>query len=438
MPDPTEEIAAIVASRGEPERYSDDLPSAAPEPAATADEREHVSMPQPAAQDTPDGQTPTDFASLTTMQVGGKFAQLLVARTAFELAAHAAGLWESEDPWLLLGGGSNTIVADSGYPGSVLLVRNTGIAVVADDNLPENKVRVRVQAGQDWDELVAWSVAQGYAGIEMLSGIPGLAGAAPVQNIGAYGGELANTLHSVELYERDLAAVRRLPAAELRLAYRDSILKQGYEAVVLSIDLVLDASRENTTAEGQPLSAPIIFPQLAKALGVKLGAQVPLREVRDTVLRVRAEKGMVLDPQDPNSVSAGSFFMNPIVSEQFARTLPSHAPRFPVDAEEASDTVTTFDAIRDGQLPPLPDYESGERRVKLSAAWLIENAGIKKGFRLPGSKAAISDKHTLAITNRGGATAAEIGELARYVVSMVQAEFGVVLAPEPNIYGIEI
>lgn len=391
------------------------------------------------------------LAELTTMRVGGPFAQLLVANTAAELAAYAEKLWETDEPWLLLGGGSNTLVSDAGYPGPVLLVRNRGIKVVADSELAPGQVRVRVQAGQDWDELVAWTIARGYAGIEMLSGIPGLAGAAPVQNIGAYGGEVAQVLKSVTWYDRYLGKVCEVPASKLELRYRDSILKQGYEAVILSIDLILQDNSEQPV----PQSQPIVFPQLAAALNVRLGATVELQKVRETVLQVRAQKGMVLNALDHNSWSCGSFFTNPIVSEKFARTLPAAAPRFAVNQQPKIDLFTTLQDLAAGAPLQLQNFAdrineaktadaekagaiASEPRVKLSAAWLIEQAGVQRGFRLPGSGAAVSDLHTLAITNRGGASAADVAELARYIVSMVQTEFGVILVPEPNIYGLEI
>ncbi|MGO1661724.1 MAG: UDP-N-acetylmuramate dehydrogenase [Canibacter sp.] len=403
-----------------------DLPSAGP--ARDITEPEDVpEPPSPESIETPDpdhtfvSDDGTTLAELTTMRVGGKPDELLIAHSSNELVKYASELWD--EPWLLLGGGSNTIVSDQGFPGTVVLVRYQGIEVVSER---DDYVRVRVQAGHDWDELVEWSVEQGYAGIEMLSGIPGLAGAAPVQNIGAYGGELSQVLHSVVVFDGD--EVRREPASDLGLEYRNSVFKEGREAVILSIDLVL---RKSGTSE------PIVFPQLARALDVKLGARVPLTDVRDTVLRVRASKGMVLDRNDHDTWSAGSFFTNPIVTERFSRTLPGDAPRFFLGEKEPEDEVTLLEDIERGQELRIaePVYEEN---VKLSAAWLIEHAGIRRGLRLPGSGAAISTKHTLAITNLGGASAADVAELARYVVSMVQAEFGIVLVPEPNIYGLEI
>lgn len=375
----------------------------------------------------------TDLAELTTMRVGGPAERVLVAESRDELVRMALELWESGEDWLLLGGGSNTIVCDEGFPGTVLLVRSEGIEAVVDPQTPESKVRLRVQAGHDWDELVAACVERGWSGIEALSGIPGRAGAAPIQNIGAYGAELGDVLHSIEFLDAATGEISRLAAAELELGYRHSVIKAGLAGVVLSVDLVLDVHPE----QENPMSAPVQYGQLADALGITIGQRVSLRELRRTVLRLRASKGMVLDEADHDTWSAGSFFTNPIVSERFARELPANAPRFPIGGDEPAPAVTSFEELAAG-LPLRLPAKAGERRVKLSAAWMIEHAGIGRGYRLPGSGAAISSKHTLAITNRGAATAADVAQLARYVVQLVQSEFGVILVPEPNLYGLEL
>ncbi|MGO2141565.1 MAG: UDP-N-acetylmuramate dehydrogenase [Leucobacter sp.] len=378
------------------------------------------------------------LAALTTMRVGGPAEEILTASDPHELTERAIELWERGDDWLLLGGGSNTVVADEGYPGPVLLVRTSGIAQVSDPDLAPGAVRLRVEAGHDWDALVAECVERGWAGIEALSGIPGMAGAAPVQNIGAYGQELSDVLHSVLFLDARTYETRQMLAEELELSYRDSVIKQGLEGVVLAIDIVLTSAGIGAGEHGpEPLSEPIRYGQLATALGVDLGARVPLKTVRETVLRLRAAKGMVLDEADHDSWSAGSFFTNPIVSERFARGLPADAPRFPVADPAPTAAVTTFEELAAGQPLRVPAAPA-ERRVKLSAAWLIEHAGVPKGYRLPGSGASVSKKHTLAITNRGNASASDVGELARFIVQRVQQEFGLVLVPEPNLYGIEI
>lgn len=372
------------------------------------------------------------LAELTTMRVGGAADEVILAETSDDLVRHASRLWSDDEPWMLLGGGSNTVVSDEGFPGTVLLVRNTGIEVVESDSTPEGRVRLRVQAGHDWDQLVEASVERGWSGIEALSGIPGRAGAAPVQNIGAYGQELSDVLHSITFLDFEADEVRRIPAAELALGYRTSAIKEGLAGVVLSIDLLLWANEDRNN----PLSGPVAYGQLADALGVTVGDRVSIRELRRTVLRLRASKGMVLDPEDHDTWSSGSFFTNPIVTEHFARTLPMEAPRFPVPGAEPAPAVTSLEELAAGAPLRIPDA-APERMIKLSAAWLIENSGITRGFHLPGSGAAVSSKHTLAITNRGGATAGDVAELARFVVQRVQQEFGVVLAPEPNLYGLE-
>lgn len=371
----------------------------------------------------------TPLAELTTMRVGGPAEQILVAYTSDELVAHAIELWNTGEPWLLLGGGSNTVIHDDGYPGPVLLVRTSGLVEVADATLAAGQVRLRVQAGQDWDALVAETVARGWSGIEALSGIPGLAGAAPVQNIGAYGQELSDVLHSIEFLDAATHEVRELSAAELELGYRDSVIKRGLEGVVLTLDLILSIAGE--------ASAPVQYGQLATALGVELGARVPTQQLRESVLRLRAAKGMVLDSEDHDTWSSGSFFTNPIVTARFASTLPEDAPRFEVAVVEYPDTIISLDDFAAGVPVQLP-VTTNDRMVKLSAAWLIDHAGVTKGYRLPGSGAAVSSKHTLAITNRGGASAADVAELARFIVQRVQQEFGVILVPEPNLYGLEL
>lgn len=370
--------------------------------------------------------TSVPLSSLTTMQVGGPARELITVTTREQLIEAAVDTWDSNEPWLILGGGSNTIVADDGFDGTVIHLLTTGIERQQDISKAPNHSSVRVAAGENWDSLVAWSVEQGLAGIEALSGIPGSTGAAPIQNIGAYGQELSSVLTAVEFLDRYTQEISWIPASELNLGYRDSIFKQGKEGVVLTVEL-------NLASYGDNLSAPVAFPQLSSALGVELGAQVPLAHVRETVLKLRASKGMVLDPADPDTTSAGSFFMNPIVTENFARHLPADAPRYPVKKIQ-KDRVLPLGA----EVPPLASVDAGPNLVKLSAAWLIENAGVKKGYSIPGSKAGISTKHTLAITNRGGATAAEVVGLATYVQAMVQSHFGIILYPEPNLIGVEV
>ena len=332
------------------------------------------------------------LADLTTMRVGGPARTLVTASTRDELVAAALDAWSSGEDWLVLGGGSNVVIADDGFDGTVIHVTSRGIE--------RDGTTLRVQAGEPWDALVEFAVAERLAGLEALSGIPGCSGAAPIQNIGAYGQELGDTLVSIEFLDYLSGEVERVTAAELGLGYRTSALKQGRQGVVLSLELQLRDS-------GVSL---VTYPQLARELGVPVESEATLPDIRSTVLRLRESKGMLLDPTDPDTTSCGSFFTNPIVSENFARALPAELPQWLVD----------------------------DLYVKLSAAWLIEQAGVSKGFSLPGSRAAISSKHSLAITNRGGATAEEVAELARYIRARVAGAFGVELQPEPIAVGVQL
>ncbi|MFJ3035032.1 UDP-N-acetylmuramate dehydrogenase [Curtobacterium pusillum] len=339
------------------------------------------------------------LADLTTLRVGGPARRLLTATTTDELVDHAVSAWD-DDEWLLLGGGSNLLVADDGFDGTVVLVRTTGIEAVPSDDpgTAADGVTVRVAAGEPWDAFVASTVEHGWTGLEALSGIPGTVGAAPVQNIGAYGVELSDVLTRIEFLDASTGERAWVPAAELSLGYRTSTLKHGRRGVVLTVEFRLGTA--------SPDGVPVRYAQLAGSLGVELGALVAPSTVRSEVLRLRGTKGMVLDADDHDTWSAGSFFTNPIVSAAFAETLPAEAPRWPAGDD-----------------------------VKLSAAWLIEHAGVHRGYAVPGSRAAISSKHTLALTNRGGATAAQVAELARYVQVTVLNRFGVALVPEPVAVG---
>lgn len=381
-------------------------------------------------------QTPA-LSTLTTLQVGGVPERLLEPSTRDELVATALDVWRDGDEWALLGGGSNTVASDDGFDGTIIHVVTRGIDRL---DAPAGRIRLRVQAGEPWDALVAHTVRNGWSGIEALSGIPGSTGAAPVQNIGAYGQELESALVGIEFLDASTGELRTMSRSDLRLGYRTSVLKQGMRGVVLSVDLELEDGNQ-PGGFGAPMSAPIAYAQLADTLGVALGSRVPVAELRRAVLALRASKGMVLDPDDQDSVSAGSFFTNPIVSENFARSLPATAPRWPVTPPEPDRVLglAAPDQEGGGVWPgDIPGLAGGPYVVKLSAAWLIEQSGIRRGFSLPGSRAAISDKHTLAITNRGGATAADVTQLASYVQARVQSEFGVILHPEPVLLGVSL
>jgi UDP-N-acetylmuramate dehydrogenase len=342
------------------------------------------------------------LSELTTMGVGGTPAEIYVAKTRDDLVEHTLNVWRSGEDWLLLGGGSNVVIADDVSDLHVIKVENMGIEPVR--NKDDSRVVVRVQAGEDWDGFVNHTVKAGLAGIEAMSGIPGTVGAAPVQNIGAYGQELSDCLVRLEFVDYETQEVAILEAKDLHFGYRDSEIKRGRPGLITWVEFELQK------LDG--LSRPLYSTQIAADLGVAMGAQVPLKDVRDSVLKLRARKGMLLDPNDADSVSCGSFFTNPIVSDRVARTLPDDAPKY---ESEEDDGLT----------------------VKLSAAWLIENAGIEKGFRIAGSKAAISSKHTLAITNTGGATATEILQLAEYVQMRVSNKYAINLVPEPNLIGFQ-
>ena len=359
------------------------------------------------------------LAELTTLRVGGPARTLVEPTTRDELVRTARQVWAGDEDWLLVGGGSNLVISDEGFDGTVIHVATRGIDIAFD--VDGRHARVRAAAGESWDALVAATVEAGLAGLEGLSGIPGTVGAAPVQNIGAYGQELGDRLVGVDFLDYLTGEVVRLDVSELELGYRTSALKRGRAGIVLAIELDLDAGG---------WSAPVAYAQLATALDVRLGDRVPLADARRAVLALRASKGMVLDPADPDSVSAGSFFTNPIVTESFARSLPPEAPRWPLSPEEADRVLAPGEEV--------PALASGPYEVKLSAAWLIERAGVTRGFALPGSGAAISSKHTLAIVNRGGATAAEVVQLASFVQLRVLAQFGVRLHPEPVFVGVAL
>lgn len=369
------------------------------------------------------------LGAYTTLGVGGPAAEMRTATTRAELVDAVLESWSHyEDPFVL-GGGSNVVVSDEGYAGMTVLLRTRGIERL---DAEPGRVRLLIEAGEDWDGLVAHTVAAGWSGIEALSGIPGSVGAAPIQNIGAYGQELSSVLVAVHLLDRSDRAQRRVPAAELGLGYRRSVLKRfdGQPPVRDAIVVAIEIELSDRAGLGEPLA----FPQLAQALGAELGAERPVAEVREHVLALRRSKGMVFDAADPDSRSAGSFFTNPIVPAVIARGLPPEAPRWPVPTDSAEPVVIALDRY-DGSLPERSATAADE--VKLSAAWLIEHAGVSRGFALPGSRAAISSKHTLALTNRGGATAEQVLALARYVQARVQSEFGVGLVPEPVVVGFE-
>ena len=332
------------------------------------------------------------LSSFTTLRLGGPAARLVEVDKPDELVEAVRAADTSGEPVLILGGGSNLVVADAGFAGTVIKIATSGVHVAATTDL----VAVTAQAGENWDALVATAVDEGWSGLEAMSGIPGLVGATPIQNVGAYGQEVAETVTAVTGYDRVAGTVVMLTPAECAFSYRNSALKGTDRYLVLDVTYTLTTS---ATAR------PVRYAELARTLGVEIGDQVPLGAVRDAVLGLRRGKGMVLDPADPDTTSAGSFFTNPIVPAHLAATLPAEAPRWPAP---------------DGQ-------------VKLSAAWLIEQAGFGKGYGAGAAR--ISAKHTLALTNRGGATTAELLALARELRDGVQARFAITLVNEPVLVG---
>jgi len=301
-------------------------------------------------------------------------------------------------PLLVLGGGSNLLVADAGFPGLVLRVELQGLAW-SDDG---DRVRLIAGAGEDWDGVVAQCVKRGLYGVECLSGIPGSVGGTPVQNVGAYGQEIAETLTRVRAYDRDSAEVVELNHAQCGFGYRSSVFntKAVGRYIVLQVEYLL-------AKQGQPA---IHYPDLQREF--ENTSEPGLAAVRDAVRRVRARKAMLLQPGDPDCKSAGSFFKNPIVDEAIFARIEASVP---------------------GQK--VPRYPASDGRVKTAAAWLIEQAGISRGFSM--GPAAVSSKHTLALVNRGGATAADLIGLAREIRRRVHDRFGIPLVPEPVFVGFD-
>ena len=346
------------------------------------------------------------IAPLTTMRVGGPAARLVTAGTTDEVVDTVREVDDADEPLLVLTGGSNVVVADEGFPGTVLRVATDGIEVESADLC--GGVMVRVAAGVPWDDLVARAVAEGWAGIEALSGIPGGTGATPVQNVGAYGQEVAQTIASVRVWDRRDQVVRTVANADCAFTYRHSVFKAADRYVVLDVLFQLVPSE---------LSRPVAYADLARQLGVEVGDRVPLADAREAVLAQRRRRGMVLDEADHDTWSCGSFFTNPVLSPQ----------RFEELERRAAERLGP-----EGPTPPR--FADAEGNVKTSAAWLIEHAGFGKGYRMPGP-AALSTKHTLAVTNRGAATTRDIVALARELRDGVDDAFGVTLVNEPVLVG---
>jgi UDP-N-acetylmuramate dehydrogenase len=334
---------------------------------------------------------PTTLSQLTTLRLGGPAERVVTASSSEELVALVAAADDAGDPVLLLGGGSNLVVGDAGWPGVVIRVASQSLATVDTDEGME----LRVDAGVEWDTLVQRCIQLGLCGLETMSGIPGLVGATPVQNVGAYGAEIADVLTGLRVYDRQLRSVENWSPERCQFGFRTSAFKHTDRYVVLDVSIAAAASE---------LSRPIRYLELARRLGVEPGQRAPLEAVRETVLALRRSKGMLLDAVDHDSWSVGSFFVNPLLE-----TVP--------------------DAAAD-----CPRWEA-DGKLKLSAAWLIDNAGYHPGYGLDRGRGtvAVSTKHALALTNRGGATTAELLALAAEIRDGVQARFGVRLGPEAHL-----
>lgn len=374
------------------------------------------------------------LADLTTLRVGGSPDRYVGTDTEADLIEAIRSADAAGEPVLVVGGGSNLLVADEGFPGLVVRDVRTGVVVDAEDTC--GGASVTAPAGQDWDGLVRQAVDAEWVGVEALSGIPGTVGAAPVQNIGAYGQEVAGVVSSVRVWDRHENRTRMLAVSELGFGYRSSRLKDSMYDVAdggpwypTPRFVVLDVSLQMRLGS---LSAPVAYPELARTLGVTVGERAPSAELRAAVLELRGGKGMLLDPDparpDHDRWSAGSFFTNPIVAAADAEKLPADAPRFPVRTARPASTTG----------PSLGDVDPAV--VKTSAAWLIDHAGFARGYGVYGdaSPARLSTRHTLALTNRGGATAHDLVTLARTVRDGVLDTFGIELVPEPVLVGVSL
>lgn len=339
----------------------------------------------------------------TTLGLGGPARRFVTARDDRTLTGEVAAADARGESVFVLGGGSNVVVADAGFAGLVVRVATRGLTVSREGDV----ALVDVAAGEPWDDVVAWSVAQGFAGLECLSGIPGLTGATPIQNVGAYGQEVSQTLRSVTVYDRVDGVTRTMPAAACAFGYRDSAFKGALRGRCL-----VRSARFALRVGGAP---SVRYAELARAVG----PSPSLAAVRDAVLTLRRAKSMVLDARDPDTRSAGSFFTNPVVTA--------------AQADEVERRARSRGALREGASMPRFDADGG--RVKLAAAWLIERAGVERGLTRDG--VGVSSRHALALVNRGG-TATALLALARSVRAAVRDAWGVSLTPEPEFVGFDV
>ncbi|MFJ5529535.1 UDP-N-acetylmuramate dehydrogenase [Streptomyces sp. NPDC093261] len=343
------------------------------------------------------------LAPLTTFRLGGPATRLITATTDAEVIAAVREADDCGTPLLVIGGGSNLVIGDKGFDGTALRIATKGVSL--------DGTALELAAGEVWTDAVARTVEAGLAGVECLAGIPGSAGATPIQNVGAYGQEVSSTITEVIAYDRRAGETVTLGNAECAFSYRHSRFKADPERyVVLRVRFALE--------DAQGLSGPIKYAETARALGVEPGERVPLAAARETVLKLRAGKGMVLDPEDHDTWSAGSFFTNPILT----------------DEEFAAFRARVRERLGEDAAPPA--YAAGDGHTKTSAAWLIDKAGFTKGYGT--GPARISTKHTLALTNRGAATTEDLLALAREVVAGVREAFGITLVNEPVTVGVSL
>jgi UDP-N-acetylmuramate dehydrogenase len=335
------------------------------------------------------------LAPRTTLGLGGPAKRLVRVELIEEIREALALAIGDSEPILVLGGGSNLVVRDEGFAGLAIQIAIDTVRIAMMDD----HAIVSVGAGVVWDHLVAQMCDVRLVGLECLSGIPGLVGATPMQNVGAYGQEVSDTIVLVSAFDRETHEVVEIPAAECDFGYRTSRFRGSDRWIVLEVVFRLARGRR---------SAPIRYPELQKALGVPEGGSAPLQAVRDTVIALRRGKGMVVDPNDPDSRSAGSFFTNPII-----------------DATQ----LAAFEARLGGGK--YPSWPTAGGKTKLAAAWLIERAGFAKGYTR--GRVGISSKHALALVNRGGATTRELLEVAREIQVSVREKLGIELSPEPII-----
>ena len=336
------------------------------------------------------------LSSFTTLRVGGPARKIVHAHSEAELIEFVKAADSAKELILILGGGSNLLISDAGFAGTVIRVESKGNAL--DYNACSGGL-IEVSAGEDWDKFVEISIEKGFADLESLSGIPGTVGGAPIQNIGAYGHEISETIARVKTYDRSKGKVKTFTNTECKFSYRNSIFKeQPGRYVILTVTFQLRKGAQ---------SLPITYAELAKQLSVNIGDQVEVAKVREAVLKLRASKGMLINLEN-EIYSAGSFFVNPILSKSAADQLPADAPRWP----------------------------QNDGKVKTSAAWLMEHSGVIKGEKLAGAQ--ISDKHVLALTNSGGATAEDIVELAKRARKKVYEKFGIKLEAEVQLVGVNL